>query len=58
MIEALADPTLQSNVLSYNFAPMPMEKRRLIHEYASYFQLESLSVDEAPKRSVIVTGRR
>ena len=58
MIELLDDQTNSSNMASYNFAPMHMEKRRLIHEYASYFQLESISVDEVPKRSVIVTGRR
>ncbi|KHJ78401.1 hypothetical protein OESDEN_21978, partial [Oesophagostomum dentatum] len=37
---------------------MSVEKRRFIHEYATFFFIETTSVDDPPKRSVIATARR
>ncbi|KJH41941.1 NF-X1 type zinc finger [Dictyocaulus viviparus] len=51
-------PTYLGASLNYNFQPMSLEKRRFIHDYATFFFLTSVSVDDPPKRSVIVTAKR
>uniref|UniRef100_A0A1I7XJW4 R3H domain-containing protein n=1 Tax=Heterorhabditis bacteriophora TaxID=37862 RepID=A0A1I7XJW4_HETBA len=58
LLENISELTNLSCSTVHNFRPMPMERRRFIHEYASYFNIETVSVDEAPKRSVIATVKR
>ncbi|KHJ90081.1 NF-X1 type zinc finger, partial [Oesophagostomum dentatum] len=58
LLEKLGDPTYLGTTLSHNFRPMSVEKRRFIHEYATFFFIETTSVDDPPKRSVIATARR
>ncbi|EYB86229.1 hypothetical protein Y032_0283g1329 [Ancylostoma ceylanicum] len=58
LLERLNDPTYLGSTLNFNFRPMPVEKRRFIHEYATYFSVDTTSVDDPPKRSVIATAKR
>lgn len=58
LLEKLEDPTYLGTSLNHNFPPMSVEKRRFVHEYAVFFSFNSISVDDPPKRSVIVTAKR
>ncbi|KAJ1350745.1 hypothetical protein KIN20_006620 [Parelaphostrongylus tenuis] len=58
LLEKLGDPTFLGTSLNHSFPPMSLEKRRFIHEYAAYFSFNSFSVDDPPKRSVVVTAKR
>ncbi|KAL6725903.1 hypothetical protein Aduo_007924 [Ancylostoma duodenale] len=58
LLEKLSDPTYLGSTLNFNFKPMPMEKRRFVHEYATFFSIDTTSVDDPPKRSVIATAKR
>ncbi|KHN73645.1 Transcriptional repressor NF-X1 -like protein [Toxocara canis] len=40
------------------FRPMTSENRRIIHEYASYFRIETTSYDAEPLRNVVATAKR
>ncbi|ESN99996.1 hypothetical protein HELRODRAFT_83646, partial [Helobdella robusta] len=42
----------------HSFKVMPSNKRRLIHELAECYSIESESIDEEPHRSVIVTATK
>ncbi|KIH49985.1 r3H domain protein, partial [Ancylostoma duodenale] len=53
-----SEPTYLGSTLNFNFKPMPMEKRRFVHEYATFFSIDTTSVDDPPKRSVIATAKR
>lgn len=43
---------------TYTFQPMNREHRRVIHELAEVYKLESISYDSEPKRSVSVTAQK
>uniref|UniRef100_A0AAV2LAF3 Transcriptional repressor NF-X1 n=1 Tax=Knipowitschia caucasica TaxID=637954 RepID=A0AAV2LAF3_KNICA len=43
---------------SYTFQPMNRDHRRVIHELAEVYKLESISYDCEPKRSVSVTAQK
>lgn len=43
---------------TYTFQPMNREHRRIIHELAEVYKLESISYDSEPKRSVSVTAQK
>ncbi|ETN85584.1 NF-X1 type zinc finger [Necator americanus] len=58
LLERLGDPTYLGSTLNYNFRPMPVEKRRFVHEYATFFSVDTVGVDDPPKRSVIATAKR
>ncbi|VDM60038.1 unnamed protein product [Angiostrongylus costaricensis] len=58
LLEKLGAPTYLGTSLNHNFPPMSVEKRRFIHEYAELFLFQSISVDNPPKRSVIITAKR
>uniref|UniRef100_A0A914WH11 R3H domain-containing protein n=1 Tax=Plectus sambesii TaxID=2011161 RepID=A0A914WH11_9BILA len=40
------------------FRPMVADMRRLIHEYAAYFRVETLSYDPEPQRNVVASAKR
>lgn len=43
---------------TYTFQPMNREHRRVIHELAEVYKLESISYDSEPKRSVSITAQK
>lgn len=43
---------------TYTFQPMNREHRRIIHELAEVYKLDSISYDSEPKRSVSVTAQK
>nr|XP_021490100.1 transcriptional repressor NF-X1 [Meriones unguiculatus] len=43
---------------SYSFPPMNRDHRRIIHDLAQVYGLESVSYDSEPKRNVVVTAIR
>ncbi|XP_033841815.1 transcriptional repressor NF-X1 [Periophthalmus magnuspinnatus] len=43
---------------TYTFQPMNRDHRRIIHELAEVYKLESISYDSEPKRSVSVTAQK
>uniref|UniRef100_A0A8C6UGD8 Nuclear transcription factor, X-box binding 1 n=1 Tax=Neogobius melanostomus TaxID=47308 RepID=A0A8C6UGD8_9GOBI len=43
---------------TYTFQPMNREHRRVIHELAEVYKMESISYDSEPKRSVSVTAQK
>ncbi|VDN23009.1 unnamed protein product [Gongylonema pulchrum] len=51
-----AQPNMSS--VSYSFRPMHSEQRRVVHEYASYFGIETKSYDQEPQRNVAATAKR
>uniref|UniRef100_UPI0035901B1C transcriptional repressor NF-X1-like isoform X2 n=1 Tax=Myxine glutinosa TaxID=7769 RepID=UPI0035901B1C len=57
-IRTLVENTNKGKMLrrSYNFPYMSREHRRIVHELAEAYGLESLSFDSEPKRSVTVTA--
>ncbi|CAI4229639.1 unnamed protein product [Auanema sp. JU1783] len=57
LAKSLIDATV-SDALSHSFRPMHIDRRRFIHNYAQLFCMTTVSVDDPPKRSVIVTARR
>lgn len=48
----------KSNKKSYCFPPMNRDHRRIIHDLAQVYGLESVSYDSEPKRNVVVTAIR
>ncbi|CAI5444930.1 unnamed protein product [Caenorhabditis angaria] len=58
MFEQLSDATNPHNNVCSHTPPLSVEKRRFIHEYAHYFNIQSESVDQPPKRSVVLTATR
>ncbi|CAB3401541.1 unnamed protein product [Caenorhabditis bovis] len=54
----LSDPTKESDVARYHTPPLNVDKRRFIHEYATYFNIDTESVDSPPKRSMVLYGYR
>lgn len=47
-----------NDIFRAHLAPMSIEKRRFVHEYANFFNIASESVDSPPKRSVVLTAVR
>lgn len=43
---------------SHSFPPMNRDHRRIIHDLAQVYGLESVSYDSEPKRNVVVTAVR
>jgi len=43
---------------SHVFAPMNRNHRRIIHEYAPYLEIDTVSYDQEPKRNVVATAKR
>ncbi|VDL65057.1 unnamed protein product, partial [Nippostrongylus brasiliensis] len=58
LLEKIEDPTFLGSSLNHNFRPMSVELRRFIHEYAEFFSIDTVSVDDPPKRSIIATAKR
>ncbi|KAK5965896.1 hypothetical protein GCK32_016863 [Trichostrongylus colubriformis] len=58
LLEKIGDPTFLGSSVNHNFRPMSVDKRRFIHEYAAFFSIETVGVDDPPKRSVIATAKR
>ncbi|ERE83283.1 transcriptional repressor NF-X1 [Cricetulus griseus] len=48
----------KNNKKSYCFPPMNRDHRRIIHDLAQVYGLESVSYDSEPKRNVVVTAIR
>lgn len=48
----------KSNKKSHCFPPMNRDHRRIIHDLAQVYGLESVSYDNEPKRNVVVTAVR
>ncbi|VDD86277.1 unnamed protein product [Enterobius vermicularis] len=49
---------LENTCETHSFPPMNSELRRVIHEYASYFKIETRSYDSEPMRNVVATAKR
>uniref|UniRef100_A0A8C7L7B0 Nuclear transcription factor, X-box binding 1 n=1 Tax=Oncorhynchus kisutch TaxID=8019 RepID=A0A8C7L7B0_ONCKI len=49
---------LESLLLSHCFPPMNREHRKLVHELAEAYNVESVSYDSEPKRNVVITAIR
>jgi hypothetical protein len=47
-----------TNTRNHVFRPMAADMRRLIHEYAAYFRVDTLSYDPEPQRNVVATAKR
>lgn len=43
---------------SHRFAPMNREHRKIIHELAEVYAVESVSYDNEPKRNVVITAQK
>lgn len=43
---------------SHCFPPMNREHRKIIHELAEVYAVESVSYDSEPKRNVVVTAQK
>lgn len=43
---------------SHCFPPMKRDQRRIVHELAEVYGLESISYDSEPKRNVVITAVR
>jgi hypothetical protein len=43
---------------SHSFRPMVSELRRIVHEYATHFHLDTVSYDAPPQRNVVVIAKR
>ena len=41
---------------SHSFQPMKREHRKLVHELAEAYGVESVSYDSEPKRNVVITA--
>lgn len=48
----------KSSKKSHCFPPMNRDHRRIIHDLAQAYGLESVSYDSEPKRNVVVTAVR
>uniref|UniRef100_A0A915AKK1 NF-X1-type domain-containing protein n=1 Tax=Parascaris univalens TaxID=6257 RepID=A0A915AKK1_PARUN len=59
LIELVHSAELQQNgtTRTHTFRPMTSENRRIIHEYASYFHIETISYDAEPQRNVVATAK-
>lgn len=60
MILSVFIPSIQgkNSKKSHFFPPMNRDHRRLIHDLAQVYGLESMSYDSEPKRNVVVTAVR
>ncbi|VDN52495.1 unnamed protein product [Dracunculus medinensis] len=47
-----------STVRTHTFHPMVSELRRIIHEYAKYFRIKTVSHDAEPQRNVVAIAKR
>ncbi|MFH4973317.1 hypothetical protein AB6A40_000026 [Gnathostoma spinigerum] len=59
LVELVQNVQMQASSTTqvHTFRPMSSDSRRFIHEYATYFRVETISYDAEPKRNVVATAK-